>query len=206
MWAISAETGKTVWKHEQHTGVMSLVATGGGLVFGGDVAGNFNAYDDKTGEVLWETDLGSPVSGYPITFAVGGKQYVAVMTGPSLVAATSRRVDAGAARRRRAAHVSSCSRCRSGTTRADCVGEGACAATLVAAAAIAHAARAPADVERHVAAAREGGGRRACRDGRPALPEIDAGRGAGRGTAPRPADARAAAHPTRRASAGTPSR
>ncbi len=92
VYAVSAETGKTLWKHEQHTGVMSLVATGGGLVFGGDVAGKFKAYDDKTGEVLWETDVGSPVSGYPVSFAVDGKQYVAVMTGPSLVAMTSRRL------------------------------------------------------------------------------------------------------------------
>ena len=37
VWAISAETGKTTWKHEQRAGMMSLVATGGGLVFGGDV-------------------------------------------------------------------------------------------------------------------------------------------------------------------------
>ena len=39
VWAISAETGKTLWKHEQRAGVMSLVATGGGLVFGGDADG-----------------------------------------------------------------------------------------------------------------------------------------------------------------------
>jgi alcohol dehydrogenase (cytochrome c) len=92
VWAISAEKGTTLWKHEQRTGVMSLAATGGGLVFGGDVEGKFKAYDDTTGEVLWEANLGSPVSGYPVTFAVGGKQYVAVTTGPSLVAAASRRV------------------------------------------------------------------------------------------------------------------
>jgi alcohol dehydrogenase (cytochrome c) len=104
VWAISADKGKTVWKHEQHTGVMSLVATGGGLVFGGDVEGKFKAYDDTTGKVLWEADLGSPVSGYPITYTAGGKQYVAVTTGPSLVAATSRRItpelaaDSGGAR------------------------------------------------------------------------------------------------------------
>jgi alcohol dehydrogenase (cytochrome c) len=92
VWAISAEKGTTLWKHEQRTGVMSLAATAGGLVFGGDVAGMFKAYDDTTGNVLWETNLGSPVSGYPVTFAVAGKQYVAVTTGPSLVAAASRRV------------------------------------------------------------------------------------------------------------------
>jgi alcohol dehydrogenase (cytochrome c) len=92
VWAISAEKGTTVWKHEQRVGVLSLVATGGGLVFGGDVAGNFHALDDTTGEVLWETDLGAPVSGYPVSFAVDGKQYVAVTTGGSLVAGAARRV------------------------------------------------------------------------------------------------------------------
>jgi alcohol dehydrogenase (cytochrome c) len=92
VWAISADKGKTVWKHEQRTGVMSLAATGGGLVFGGDVEGKFKAYDDATGKVLWEADLGSPVSGFPVTYMAGGKQYVAVTTGPSLVAAASRRV------------------------------------------------------------------------------------------------------------------
>jgi alcohol dehydrogenase (cytochrome c) len=104
VWAISADKGKTLWKHEQRTGVMSLAATAGGLVFGGDVAGNFKAYDDTTGEVLWETNLGTPVSGFPVSFAVDGKQYVAVTTGPSLVAAAARRVtpelpqDAGGAK------------------------------------------------------------------------------------------------------------
>jgi len=92
VWAISADKGKTVWKHDQHAGVMSLVATGGGLVFGGDVEGKLKAYDDTTGKVLWEADLGAAVSGYPITYTAGGKQYVAVTTGPSLVAATSRRI------------------------------------------------------------------------------------------------------------------
>ena len=84
--AISAETGQTVWKHDQRAGALALVATGGGLVFGGDAVGVFRAYDDKSGKVLWEVNLGSPVSGYPVTYSVDGKQYVAVSTGPSLVA------------------------------------------------------------------------------------------------------------------------
>ena len=33
--------------------------------------------------MLWEINLGAPVTGYPITFSVGGKQYVAVSTGGS---------------------------------------------------------------------------------------------------------------------------
>jgi alcohol dehydrogenase (cytochrome c) len=86
VFAISVETGQTTWKYEQRAGTLSVVATGGGLVFGGDDVGNFRAFDDKTGKVLWETNLNSPVSGFPISFAVGGKQYVAVTTGSSLVA------------------------------------------------------------------------------------------------------------------------
>jgi alcohol dehydrogenase (cytochrome c) len=92
VFAISAETGQNVWKHEQRAGTLSLAATGGGLVFGGDSAGFFRAYDDRTGKVLWETDLGSPVSGFPVSFSVEGKQYVAVAAGPSLVASAALRL------------------------------------------------------------------------------------------------------------------
>ena len=79
--AISVETGKTSWLFETRAGTMSLVATGGGLIFGGDSNGRFRAFDHETGEVLWEVNLGSSVSGYPITYAVDGRQYVAVNTG-----------------------------------------------------------------------------------------------------------------------------
>jgi len=92
IWAISVETGETLWKHEQRAGHMSLVATGGGLIFGGDVAGLFKAYDEMTGEVLWQADLGLQISGYPVSFAVDGKQYVAVSSGTSLVGQSARRV------------------------------------------------------------------------------------------------------------------
>ena len=79
--AISVETGETTWLYEQRTATMSLVATGGGLVFGGDVNGRFRALDHETGEMLWEINLGSSVTGFPITYAVDGRQYVAVSTG-----------------------------------------------------------------------------------------------------------------------------
>ncbi len=84
--AISAETGRTAWIHEQRAGTMSLVTTGGGLVFGGDVNGRFRALDQETGEVLWEINLGSPVTGFPITYAVDGQQYVAASTGSAATA------------------------------------------------------------------------------------------------------------------------
>ena len=89
VWAISTDTGHAAWKYEQRAGTLSLVTTGGGLVFGGDDNGRFRAFDDKTGKVLWETNLGSPVSGFPVTYAAGGKQYLAVTTGPSLVSTSA---------------------------------------------------------------------------------------------------------------------
>ncbi len=81
VYAVSAETGRTTWLHEQRAATMSVMATGGGLVFGGDVNGRFRALDQETGAVLWEINLGSPVVGFPITYAVDGRQYVAVNTG-----------------------------------------------------------------------------------------------------------------------------
>ena len=86
IYAISAETGETTWIHEQRAATMSLVTTGGGLIFGGDVNGRFRALLQETGEVLWETDIGSRVTGFPITYAVDGRQYVAVSTGTDLAA------------------------------------------------------------------------------------------------------------------------
>ena len=83
VYAISAETGETMWLHQQRAATLSLVATGGGLVFGGDANGRFRAFDHETGEVLWEINIGSPVSGFPISYAVNGRQYVAVSTGPA---------------------------------------------------------------------------------------------------------------------------
>ena len=81
--AISAETGEIVWGYEQRAATLSLATTGGGLVFGGDSNGRFRAFDQKSGEVLWEINLGSPVTGFPISFAVDGRQYVVASTGTS---------------------------------------------------------------------------------------------------------------------------
>jgi alcohol dehydrogenase (cytochrome c) len=85
IWAVSAETGRAIWTYEQRAAVLSLVATAGGLVLAGDSNGHFKALDDRTGRVLWDTNLGAPVTGYPIVFLARGKEYVAVSTGVSVV-------------------------------------------------------------------------------------------------------------------------
>ena len=87
--AISVVTGKTLWGQEQNAVPKSLVATGGGLVFGGDDDGHFRAFNDETGNVLWEFDFGSSVLGSPITYAVDDQQFLAVSTERTLVVFTA---------------------------------------------------------------------------------------------------------------------
>jgi len=77
--AYDVDTMEEVWSHQQrasfHTGTMS---TGGDLVFVGDLDRRFKALNARTGEVLWETRLGTSVQGHPVSFAIDGKQYIAV--------------------------------------------------------------------------------------------------------------------------------
>jgi PQQ-dependent dehydrogenase (methanol/ethanol family) len=57
------------------------LSTGGGLVFWGDLHGDFRALDAKSGGELWKKNLGSGIGAGPITYMVNGKQYVAVVVG-----------------------------------------------------------------------------------------------------------------------------
>ena len=59
----------------------AVLATAGNLVFHGDMNRRFRAFDAETGKKLWESILGGNVSVSTITYAVNGKQYIAVMTG-----------------------------------------------------------------------------------------------------------------------------
>jgi alcohol dehydrogenase (cytochrome c) len=80
--AISASTGKTLWRYEQRAPIYgSVLATGGNLLFSGDHVRRFRAFNAENGTVLWETILNGPVSGRPMTYSVGGRQYVAVGAG-----------------------------------------------------------------------------------------------------------------------------
>jgi len=77
--AYNVDTMEEVWSYQQrasfHTGTIS---TAGNLVFVGDLDRHFKAFDVRTGEILWDTRLGTSVQGHPVSFAVDGKQYIAV--------------------------------------------------------------------------------------------------------------------------------
>ena len=79
--AYNVDTMEEIWSHQQraslHTGTIS---TGGDLVFVGDLDRRFKALDINNGDVIWETRLGTSVQGHPVSFAIDGKQYIAVTT------------------------------------------------------------------------------------------------------------------------------
>jgi len=73
---------KEVWRSE-HVGPWNggIVATAGNLVIQGDATGHLNAYRADTGEKLWSIDVQSPIMAAPVSYEVGGEQYIAVLSG-----------------------------------------------------------------------------------------------------------------------------
>lgn len=75
-------TGERKWRYlTRYLNVASLLSTGGDLIFSGDVMGEAFALDATTGKKLWGFNTGASVTGSPVTYAVDGRQYVAVPTG-----------------------------------------------------------------------------------------------------------------------------
>lgn len=82
--AVTPTEGTTKWDYRSRpTPTSSVLATAGGLVFGGDAAREIKAWDQETGEVVWSQRLNAPIGGYPSTYAIDGEQYLVVPTGYS---------------------------------------------------------------------------------------------------------------------------
>ena len=77
--AYDVKTMKEVWSWQQRPSFLTAVlSTDTGLAFVGDLDRYFRAVDANTGKTIWKTRLGTSVQGFPVTFSIDGKQYIAV--------------------------------------------------------------------------------------------------------------------------------
>jgi alcohol dehydrogenase (cytochrome c) len=80
--AFDADTGDVKWKFAASAPVVAAVTpTAGGLVFSADLRGGLRAFDAESGAVLWELDTGQSIGGGIVSYAVSGRQRVAVASG-----------------------------------------------------------------------------------------------------------------------------
>jgi alcohol dehydrogenase (cytochrome c) len=76
--AVDIRSGRKVWDYllMGGGGASGTLATAGGLVFFGEAGGTFNAVESKTGRPVWHFETGQAWRASPMTYMVGGKQYV----------------------------------------------------------------------------------------------------------------------------------
>jgi alcohol dehydrogenase (cytochrome c) len=80
--AVNLATGKIAWQNKVAQPMMGgSLATAGGLAFTGEGNGNFNAYESRTGKLLWQFNAGAGCNAAPMTFTHRGEQFIAVACG-----------------------------------------------------------------------------------------------------------------------------
>jgi alcohol dehydrogenase (cytochrome c) len=82
VYAVDADSGVWKWRLKSNYPILSgMTPTAGGIVFFGDVGGNFYVLDAANGERLWGEKIGGAIGGGVITYTSNGAQKVAVATG-----------------------------------------------------------------------------------------------------------------------------
>lgn len=84
--ALDSLTGKKKWEFKlQSPPWAGVLATAGGLVFGGSNEGNFYALDAVNGRALWQFQTGGGIVANPVSFGIDGKQHVAIAAGQAIL-------------------------------------------------------------------------------------------------------------------------
>jgi alcohol dehydrogenase (cytochrome c) len=82
--AVDPVTGKMRWRYKSATPMYAAVTpTAGGVLFTGDLNGDFMVVDAHSGKVIYRFDTGGPIAGGIVTYEKDGRQYVAVASGNS---------------------------------------------------------------------------------------------------------------------------
>ena len=82
LYATDADTGEWIWRLKSNYPIVGgVTATGGGLVFFGDVGGNLYAVDIANGQRLWRQQLDGAIGGGVTTYQTQGSQKLAVAAG-----------------------------------------------------------------------------------------------------------------------------
>ena len=82
VYAADADTGVWKWRLKSNYPILSgMTPTAGGIVFFGDMGGNFYVLDAANGQRLWGQKIGGAIGGGVITYTADGVQRVAVATG-----------------------------------------------------------------------------------------------------------------------------
>jgi alcohol dehydrogenase (cytochrome c) len=87
--AIDIQTGKTAWEIPDIGGGIlgsGLMVTAGGLIIYGDGYGAVVAADARSGKLLWHFNTGQSFKAGPMTYMVGGKQYIGMTVGSTIMA------------------------------------------------------------------------------------------------------------------------
>jgi alcohol dehydrogenase (cytochrome c) len=82
--ALDLTTGKQVWEQERLDSSSlggGLLSTAGGVIFSGEINGEFVALNAKTGTPVWHFNTGQRINAQPMTYFVGGTQYLCIASG-----------------------------------------------------------------------------------------------------------------------------
>jgi glucose dehydrogenase len=81
--ALDVATSQERWRFDltRRSGAAGVLGTRGGVLFAASAEGNFLALDSRNGRPLWHFKTGGPINASPISYAIDGRQYVAIAAG-----------------------------------------------------------------------------------------------------------------------------